>query len=268
MTFYPLNSSQVSSSQDYKVSAFTDLPYSMQDIISNHLEKLRELEISGRGTLFCVTKQLLPKEEDSSTTKIIKAFLMPATAITMGFTAIVDHTLKYVKNDSLEELGRNLERCKKASNNIRKLILQCNFKSKYQEELEKYRVSIALNRDLIEKTERKLHELQSLSIHSSLKAHWEQNLIENKTSLISKNSELQHRYSNLYNFKEELSKIQRNFQKLELDIEETPQEKRYNSLCMQFDTSSEKLKAYTPINISKICSEIDDFEISNPHWYL
>lgn len=65
MTFSPINSSDASSSQDYKVNAYADSPYSMGDIISTHIEKLHELEISGRGTLFSVTKHLLPKEEDS-----------------------------------------------------------------------------------------------------------------------------------------------------------------------------------------------------------
>lgn len=557
MTFYPLNSSDTSSIQDCKVNAFTDLPYSMQDIISSHLEKLRELEISGTDTLFSVTKHLLPTEEDSSTTRIMKAFLSPVTAITMGFTAVVDHTFKYVKTDCIKELIRELEdynktskellklesaalkyfysedyekfkkkaeldfldidnqhnkaehtisalrnnfydkfkkarsvlayslekisvslekfteifsetdnpdisslenfiqnlegklyfksnidiqsdcdsikfrlskiarkmdstvqeafsykaeifekklaqyiekltqvekeisdlkrhqACKEAvkecvefqtgnikvttskttqsekqseydvcmkqlirkknnfqssiestisdyigffkntqklfkqkykgviiqrsynqlkkllqeaqiylnqystnfprlekyklqeklneinfSSNITNLILQCNFKNKYQEELEKYRTSIASNRDLIEKTEKKLDELHSLSIHSSLKRNCEQNLIGNKISLTSKNLELQDRYSNLDAFKSELSKIQERFRKLQLHIEETPEERKFNRLSMQFDTHSEKLKAYTPINISNISSEIDNFETSSQHWYL
>lgn len=557
MTFHPINPSQASSTQDCRVSAFTDPPYAMHDIISNHLEKLHELEISGRSTLFSVTKHLLPQEGDSSTKRVVKAVFSPVTAVTMAVTAVVDHTFKYAKNDSLEELGKDLEHCYKASEdllgvespalqyfysndyekfkkdaeshcinignqhtqaaptlfvlkqsfhnkfaqmrnkldsslekisvaldsfttifsksenpdisnlersieklenslfyssqstidivshcealkgrlskiarqmdpaveevfsskskafekkltyymeklsqvekeigdlkrhqackesveesvefktgpikvtktiqsekqskcddyitelniktskfqsliqctassyvkffkktrelfasnysatiiqqnhnelkkllrnaqvhltqyeanfpkqektmltqefhkvngstNIQNLILQCNFKKKYQEELEKYGISIARNSDLIKKTQGKLNELQALSRHSSLKKDYEQKLRENKTSLTSKNSELQQLYSKLDKFKEELFKIQRKFQTLELHIEETPQERKYNRLCMQFDHNSKKLRTYTPINISQICSEIDDFEIDNSLRYF
>lgn len=557
MTFYPINSSHGSSRQDCKVDAFTDPPYSMSDIISNHLEKLRELEVSGRGTLFSVTKHLLPKEEDSSTKKIMKAVLTPITALTMGLTAIVDHTLKYTKNDCIEELSKDLERCnkdseellglqgtalqyfhskdyekfkkdaeshftdidnqhneaamtlctlkhkfyttlaqvctnldswlekssaalerfttifsksenpdifnlkksiktledglfyyskstidivtecrgikgrlreiarqmdpaiektfslksevfeekiahymkklsevekeigdlkrhqackesveesvefktgpikvtktlqsKKQSNsddymmelnrkksgfessiqrtassyisffkktrklfesnygasiiqqnanelqnllresstyftkyqanfpkqektlleqeldkvnnstNIKDLIQKCNFKYKYREELEKDRISISRNSDLIEKTERKLNELQSLSEYSSLRRVYEQKLRETKNSLISKNSKLQDRYSNLYEFQSQLLNFQKKFQTLELRINETPQENKYKRLYKQFERNSKNLNSYTPVSVPEICSQINTFEIDTSLGYF
>lgn len=557
MTFYPINSSHASSTRDCTVNAFTDPPYSIHDIICNHLEKLRELEVSGRSTLFSVTKHLLPKEEDSSNKKIMKAFFTPITALTMGLTAIVDHTLKYTKNDCIEELGKDLERCNKASEellelqsaalqyfhskeyekfkedakshfadidnqhnqaahtlstlkrkfyttleqvrtnldcwlekssaaldsfttifsksenpdisklkksieklqdsllysfkfnidiisdcdvikgrlskiakqmnpaieeafaskskvfekkieyymeklslvekeigdlkrhqackesveesvefktgpvkvtktiqskkqskyddyitelnskksefqssikrtassyikffketrslfasnysaaiiqqnhnklknllreaqihlnkyevnfpkqektvlkeeydkvnrsiNIKNLIQQCNFRHQYREELEKYRTSVSYNSNLIKKTEGKLNELQSLSKHSSLKKDYEQKLGENKVSLSYKNSKLEQRYSTLYKFKEELLKFQRRFETLELHIEETSQEKKYNRLYAQFDRNSKNLRTYTSINVSEICSEIDDFKIDSSLEYF
>lgn len=73
--------------------------------------QLRELDITGRSSLFQFSKALLIKEKDSSIKKIFKTSfnIIPIIPIMIVITFVIDNLLKYLKENKLDRLENNYE---------------------------------------------------------------------------------------------------------------------------------------------------------------
>ncbi|MGL4348730.1 MAG: hypothetical protein ACRCSV_04670, partial [Chlamydiales bacterium] len=154
---------------------------------------------------------------------------------------------------------RDLENLIKEINtltNIDDLINRSRFK--YQGELRKCDTLLKKTSELIEKTIKKLEELESLSNNSHLTNKYKVPLIEDSNSLQLTNSKLKSSCNKLIYFKKELSVYNSLLRSLRLNIEKSAEEKEYDELSFVYNKSYSELNySKKIIDISKICYEIN-----------
>lgn len=137
---------------------------------------------------------------------------------------------------------------------IHTLIRKCDFK--YEKELKKCKTLIQENLKLIEKTIKKLEELECLSKNSSLKHKYKNRLIEDSDLLQSTNSKLKNYCDKLISFQKELFIHKVRLTPLRLDVNRSYEERKYDQLSIIYNEAYDKLKSSTTIDISDICFKI------------